>query len=73
MFKYHNGLTGSFIWPMHITIGLIFLILGSLYLNYYNNNDNKNKDLVGQIMAYMLIVFSVLMISYHSKLLLANK
>ena len=59
------------IWVSHILIAIIFFVLGGLYLHQSNNKMNTDK--VGQALAWIVVIFGILMITYHGDLLLMWK
>lgn len=71
--KYYSSdyLPSWTVWISHISIAIIFFVLGGLYLHQYNNKINTEK--VGQALAWIVIIFGILMITYHGDLLLMWK
>lgn len=58
MSEYHFGVSGEMVWMGHIVLGLYFLYLGYLL--------TKKQDVLYH--GVTLIVFGVMMASYHSHL-----
>ena len=69
-----NYLPKWFIWAMHITIAIIFLTLGGLYLGYKEHSEDTNDLItIGEAMSWVIIIFGILMITYHGDLFLMWK
>lgn len=60
------------VWTTHIVISILFFTLGGLYL-YSRERRNLNTDKIGQSMAWIIIIFGILMITYHGDLLFMYK
>jgi hypothetical protein len=60
------------VWVSHIIIALIFFTLGGMYL-YSRENGKLSTDKIGQAMAWIIIIFGILMIAYHGDLLFMYK
>lgn len=56
------------IWAIHIVIAILFFTLGGMYL-YSRENGNLSTDKIGQALAWIVIIFGILMITYHGHLL----
>ena len=71
--KYYSSdyLPSWTVWTSHIAIAIIFFVIGGLYLYQHNNKINTEK--VGQALAWIVIIFGILMITYHGDLLLMWK
>ena len=57
------------VWGLHIVIAVIFFILGGMYLGY-KEHEKEGLTTIGEAMAWIIIIFGILMITYHSDLLL---
>jgi uncharacterized integral membrane protein len=56
------------VWISHIVIAILFFTLGGLYL-YSREHGKLNTDKIGQALAWIVIIFGILMITYHGDLL----
>lgn len=66
--QYSYGLPRRMIWSMHITVGIIFILLASLYLGYQDSNEPEILTKIGEATAIIIIILGPLMILYHSHL-----
>ncbi len=63
---YAYGVPKNWIWLIHISIGLYFLVMGFIGIN------SQDQELSLQVLFYSLVIFGILMVFYHGHLLIAK-